>query len=254
MGIEKLNNENTVIIICKGHSASRVIARTIRESGVFIGKRMRTSYDLRPVKPLYEAARIFGQHVKFIKDVEWSFSKVQTMEIPKEFVEFLEIYLKELLELPETVVKGWKLPETNLIYPWIVRLLPNAKYIHWLRHPKYCMSRMHKVDKLKHLWNVACNMPKNIYVRSLISWKYHLDIVNAVEKPKNFLRLKFEDFVIKKESLEILSEFLEREIICNFALDKSKLDYSIAFPYDKDTECFLNIIKIYEDSNCNQVL
>ena len=28
--------------------------------------------------------------------------------------------------------RGWKIPETTLAYPWIIRMFPDIKYIHWI--------------------------------------------------------------------------------------------------------------------------
>ena len=52
-------------------------------------------------------------------DLTWDFSRVHEMDIPEQFVTLLERYLESVLDIQSEDLKGWKIPETTLIYPWI---------------------------------------------------------------------------------------------------------------------------------------
>ena len=43
---------------------------------------------------------------------------------------------------------GWKIPETTLVFPWILRMFPDIKYIHWVRNPRDAMLNRHMTDNL----------------------------------------------------------------------------------------------------------
>ena len=209
MSLEKLNNPNTVIIIGRGHSATRIIPEAMRDSGVYFGEPLNIASDLLPPDAAYRACRIFGQYVDQVSDYEWDFTRVINEEIPEEFVAQMEDYLKSILK-SDYELRGWKLPNCNLIYPWLVRLLPKATFIHWTRHPEGSTSVMMGIDRLEK-WNVPCKKfvlhDWNFKVRAA-SWKYHIDIVHQTPKPERFLELRFEDYVanqaVEKKKVEDL--------------------------------------------------
>ena len=72
-----------------------------------------------------------AKYVTFMGGLTWDFSKLHTMKIDPEFVRLVEEYLESVLE-SNSEHKGWKLPETVLIYPWIIRMFPDM-YIDILR-------------------------------------------------------------------------------------------------------------------------
>ena len=45
------------------------------------------------------------------------------MKIDPRFTKLIESYLSSVLQSP-ALRKGWKIPETTLIFPWIVRMFP----------------------------------------------------------------------------------------------------------------------------------
>ena len=113
-----------ITIIGRGHSGTRAISHTLSASGVHMGGTLNGAGDLIPAEDLYEACRVFAKHVKYLGDLKWDFSAVHSGPIDPEFKRLVESYLHSVLSHP-TEPKGWKLPETNLIFPWIVRLFPD---------------------------------------------------------------------------------------------------------------------------------
>ena len=69
------------------------------------------------------------------------------MDPDPEFVRLIESFLHTVLE-SKAENKGWKIPETTLCYPWIAKMFPDIKYIHWVRDPRDCVLAAHVTDDL----------------------------------------------------------------------------------------------------------
>ncbi len=201
-----------VIVIGRGHSGTRAVAQTLLASGVYMGNRLNASNDLVPPEPMYEASRLFGGHVVYRGGQEWDFSQLRDMEIEQPFTKLLDDYLRPV-HASNAAVKGWKLPETNLMYPWIVRLFPEAYFVHWVRDPRDAVIGEHITDDLSQ-WNVPCDKTQNVRLQRAISWKYQADIVEATPRPENFITVRFEDFVLdQQQTLGRLEAFLEMPLV-----------------------------------------
>ncbi len=188
---------NLITIIGRGHSGTRAMSHTLSESGVDMGSPLNKSGDLLPPEPLYEACRIIGPHVRYLGNNQWDFSALHTMPIPEEFIRLVEQYLT--VPLSSTAEwRGWKLPETTLIYPWIVRLFPNIRYIYWIRDPRDSILNAHLTDNLAD-FAIPCDKSDNIYVLRASSWLYQTAIFHATPKPKHLLTVRFEDFALRQE-------------------------------------------------------
>ncbi len=206
-----------ITVIGRGHSGTRAMSHTLYASGVYMGKTLNASGDLVPPEAMYDACRIFASYVDYKgadKDsddqgrLEWDFSKALEADIPTEFTGLIERYLGSVLRSNATH-KGWKIPETTLCYPWIVRLFPDAKYIFWIRDPRDSILSHHVTDDLGR-FNVRYPVTEDERKRRAISWKYQYDLVKATPKPKHWLEVRFEDFVLKQdETLARLEEFLD---------------------------------------------
>lgn len=171
-----------------------------------MGERLNVAGDLVPPESMYRACICFGGFVKYKGGFEWDFSGVFSKEPTKEFRRHLENYLETVLR-HKTERKGWKIPETSLIYPWVVRMFPEAKFIYWIRDPRDCILAGHGTDNLGN-YAVPCEPLKGLITRAA-SWKYQYDLFKAVPEPKNLIRIRFEDFVLKQEeTLQRLEKFL----------------------------------------------
>ena len=196
-----------VTIIGRGHSGTRMMSQTLYASGVYMGDRLNPSGDKVPPEAMYDACRVLAKYVKWQGGLSWDFSRLHSGEIDAEFKMLVEDYLADVLNHPSQH-KGWKLPETTLAFPWIVRMFPQINYIYWVRDPRDSIIGKHITDDLS---DFAIQYPKTDNERQTraISWKYQYDIVKATPKPKHFITVRFEDLVLKQEeTLKRLEDFL----------------------------------------------
>lgn len=193
-----------IIVIGRGHSGTRVIGQTLAESGVYMGKQ-NESYDTIPPDNIYLACRIFGDYVNYVGDNQWDFSKAVNTDVDEDFYRLVSEYTQGL--------QGWKLPETTLIFPWIVKMFPNAHYIYWVRDPRDSILKPYTRYSLRNFgvpydWHKVRGEHNEAYRRAL-SCKYYHDIICDTPRPKNFHVIRFEEFIEDQETeLKILSKFL----------------------------------------------
>jgi hypothetical protein len=186
-----------ITIIGRGHSGTRAISHTLQVSGVFMGEYLNESGDMLPPEDLYEACRVMAKYVTYKGGLERDFSKLHTMPIDPEFTRLVESYLAQVLRR-KIDYKGWKLPETTLIYPWIVRMFPDIRYIHWVRDPRDCILGAHLTDDLAD-FGVPYDKTDDVRLRRAISWKYQRELVKATPPPLHTCKVRFEDFVLRQE-------------------------------------------------------
>jgi hypothetical protein len=156
-------------IIGRGHSGTRAISHTLSASGVFMGSPLNVSGDLLPPEDIYEACRVLARHVQWRGDLEWDWSALHSMDIPDEFNCLISNYLVSVLE-SSAEHKGWKIPETTLVFPWIVRMYPEIKYIMWIRNPRDCILGPHITDDLND-FGIQYPTTEDERLRRAISWK-----------------------------------------------------------------------------------
>lgn len=196
-----------ITVIGRGHSGTRAISHTLSASGVFMGAPLNESGDLLPPQDMYEACRVLAPHVHWHGGLQWDFSRLHDLEIPDEFKERIHRYLVSVRE-SKAEHKGWKIPETTLVYPWIQRLFPEIKYIFWIRDPRDCIIGGHITDNLAE-WGIQYPPADDERMRRAISWKYQYDLVKATPRPANWIEVRFEDFVLRQdETLKRLEAFL----------------------------------------------
>ena len=63
-----------ITIIGRGHSGTRAISNTLKDSGVYMGEPLNASYDLIPPQDMYEAARVFS-FMSNIRKPWWDFQE-----------------------------------------------------------------------------------------------------------------------------------------------------------------------------------
>lgn len=196
-----------VTVIGRGHGGTRAISHTLSESGVYMGAGLNKSGDLIPPKDMYEACRVMSRHVTHLGGLKWDFSKLHTMPIDPEFTRLIESYLSSVLA-SDSDRKGWKIPETTLVYPWIARMFPDAYYIHWNRDPRDSILGAHMTDDLAD-FDVPYDHTDDLRLRRAISWKYQREIVKATPAPAHTIDIRFEDFVLDRDAtLARIEQFL----------------------------------------------
>jgi hypothetical protein len=196
-----------ITIIGRGHSGTRAISHTLAASGVYMGSPLNISGDLLPPQAMYDACRVLARHVDWQGDMNWNWDRLRSMPIPDEFRELIDRYLHTVGE-SAAPHRGWKIPETTLVYPWIQRLYPDMKYIFWIRNPRDCILGKHLTDDLRD-FGVPYPETSDERLRRAISWKYQYDLVKAMPQPAHWLEVRFEDFVLRQdETLARLEDFL----------------------------------------------
>lgn len=187
-----------ITVIGRGHSGTRAISHTLTASGVYMGDRLNASGDLLPPDKMYDACRVFGRRVKHLGGHRWDFTEVLNGGIDPAFESLVRDYLASVLE-SDAPARGWKIPETTLVYPWISRLYPETKFIFWIRDPRDAILNTHKTDDLRD-FGIDYLQTDDVQMRRAISWKYQYDIVKATPKPKHWIEIRFEDFVSDRDA------------------------------------------------------
>lgn len=196
-----------ITVIGRGHSGTRAMSHTLSESGVYMGAQLNKSGDLIPPEDMYEACRVMARHVKHLGGTHWDFSALHTCSIDPEFVRLVESFLSSVLA-SDAELKGWKLPETTLVLPWIVRMYPDIRYIYWERDPRDSITGYHITDDLSR-FGVPYDPTDDERLRRAISWTYQHEIIRATPPPKKRIDIRFEDFVLHQDrTLASLEDFL----------------------------------------------
>jgi hypothetical protein len=123
------------------------------------------------------------------------------------FTRLVESFLASVLS-SDAPRRGWKLPETTLVLPWIVRMFPEAHFIYWTRDPRDSILGAHLTDDLAD-FGVRYDHTDDVRLRRAISWRYQYEIMRATSAPAHRVSVRFEDFVLDQEqTLARLEEFL----------------------------------------------
>jgi len=198
---------NMITIIGRGHSGTRAISHTLSESGVFMGEPLNGSGDLLPPQAMYDACHVLAKYITWKGDLEWDWNLLHTMNIPAEFSDLIREYLASPMA-SDVAWRGWKIPETTLVFPWIVRMFPEIKYIFWIRDPRDCIAGRHLTDDLND-FGIPYPSTDDERLKRAISWKYQYDLVRATPKPAHWIEVRLEDFVLEQEeTLGRLESFL----------------------------------------------
>ena len=199
--------ETLITVIGRGHSGTRAVSHTLYASGVYMGSRLNPSGDKVPGQAMYDACRVMAQYVEWKGGLSWNFDPLFSMPIDREFERHIHTYLEDVMH-NSSAHKGWKIPETTLVYPWISRLFPEARFIHWIRDPRDCILGGHKTDDLRK-FGIDYPRTEDVHEMRAISWFYQYQLMKATPRPKHVTEIRFEDFVLKQEeTLERLEAFL----------------------------------------------
>lgn len=196
-----------ITVIGRGHSGTRAMSHTLSASGVFMGSPLNASGDLLPPQMMYDACRVLARDVRWQGALEWDWRALHSMDIPDEFTALIHNYLRSVM-CSASEHRGWKIPETTLVFPWIIRMFPAIKYIFWIRDPRDCILGRHLTDDLRD-FGVEYGLTEDIRLRRATSWIYQYKLVKATAKPAHWIEVRFEDFVLRQEeTLTRLEVFL----------------------------------------------
>ena len=196
-----------ITVIGRGHGGTRAMSHTLSASGVFMGEPLNKSGDLLPPEDMYEACRVMAKYVDYKGGLSWDFGRVLSMEPDPAFVKLIESYLTTVLH-STAENRGWKIPETTLVYPWIVKMFPDIRYIQWVRDPRDSILSGHLTDDL-HDFGIEYPRTGEIRHDRAVSWFYQREIIRATPTPKYCISVRFEDLVQKQdETLSRISAYL----------------------------------------------
>jgi Sulfotransferase family len=225
-----------ITVIGRGQSGTRAISQTLSASRVYMGAEINPVGDLIPPEDMYEACRVMARHVVHLGGNRWDFSKLHSAAIDPAFTRLIESYLASVLD-SHAPRKGWKIPETTLVFPWIVRMFPDIHYIYWIRDPRDCILGRHVTDDLAR-FGIAYEATDDIRLRRAISWSYQAKLVKATPKPDRWLTVRFEDFVLKQEwTLAKLRNYLGFPL-AKISVDATRIGQWRADPGPHDFEVF----------------
>ena len=199
-------------IIGRGHSGTRAISHTLSASGVWMGEPLNISGDLLPPQAMYEASRLIARHVRWPGGLEWDFSRLHTMHIPPEFEPLIQSYLQSVLTSPAEH-KGWKIPETTLTFPGSsgCSRMSGTSSGSVTRATASSASTSRTTSAIGVL---PVRPPRTPACRRAISWKYQYDLVSATPRPRNWIEVRFEDFVQRQdETLARLESYLGVKLV-----------------------------------------
>jgi hypothetical protein len=77
-------------------------------------------------------------------------------------------------------------------------MFPDAWYVFWVRNPRDCIIGNHLTDDLGD-FGISYPQTDDLRLRRAISWKYQYDLVKASPKPRRWIEVRFEDFVLNQE-------------------------------------------------------
>ena len=189
-------------VIGRGHSGTRAMSHTLSASGVYMGQPQNKAGDLLPPEDMYEACRVFAKYVEWKGGLKWDFGEVLGMDPDPAFTKLIESYLSDVLG-SDAEKKGWKIPETTLVWPWILKTFPEINGIYWVRNPRDCILRPHLTDDLGR-FGIEYPKTDDDRRRRAVSWKYQFDLIKASPRPKRWVSLRLEDFVLRQD--EVLAE------------------------------------------------
>jgi hypothetical protein len=200
-----------IIIVGRGHGGTRAMGKTLAESGVFLGKINGVYHDHIPPFQMYMAAGMFGLCIEQIDIDMWDFAGAD--DYGDRFALYEDLVCRYLREFNGHDCYAWKLPETVLGLPWLVRVFPDAYYIHWVRDGRDSILTEHQSDYLQN-WNVPCGAFDDRLMNAAQSWHYIESLVEFTPKPNHWISVRFEDFVLRQdETLERLGEYLGMELV-----------------------------------------
>ncbi|OUS41220.1 hypothetical protein A9R00_02035 [Oleispira antarctica] len=213
-----------IIITGRGGSGTRLLSQLVQSLDLFLGNDINETKDsIEWVAPIY--------------DLITNRVSLKNKTFKQHHIDRLQANAKNILlqRSFSSGLWGFKLPETMLCLPELLKAFPNAKIIHLVRHPiSISLRRSHMTSRINnpvgrtvlsdgyqllHL-DEGTIENRGEYFNNAVSWNYQLK--NALDffennlSSSNFLQLKYEDMVNDAE--EVLSS------MCDFlALPKQAL-------------------------------
>ena len=198
--------ESPVIMTGRGGSGTRMISEIARKLDIFLGNRLNFAGDsLEWVDLIYEYA------------IKKTIATTRGQQFSEDFSGMFLDKVQDILEAGEYDLEGawgWKLPETMLVVPEMMKLFPKAKLVHLVRHPvTSSLRRTHMTSRynnpigravLRGAYHDIRRNPKNIasdpeYFHNAVTWLYQVKRVHEFAMDNlsadNYHLVKFEDMM-----------------------------------------------------------
>lgn len=185
------------------------MAATFRTSGKFEMGATNPYQDYIPAQMMYEAVREVNKRVVQLDATEWDFSGVFEHELTEKFRCCIADYLAPLSGYNQI---AWKLPEATMAIPWLVRLFPDAYYIHWVRDGRDNILKWHGSQEFA-TFSIPAMKTDDVIHDGAVCWKYHMDLIEAIPKPERWLTVRYEDFVqSQRETVNQMASFVDESL------------------------------------------
>ena len=230
--------DSPIILIGRGGSGTRILSQLIQELGLFLGNELNKSEDSEEwVEPIYSLIN----NRNFISSDTFNESHIRMLR-----TNALTILNKT--NIVENFIWGFKLPETMLCLPELLKAFPNARVIHLTRHPvNLSLRRSHVTSRLndkigyyvlqeayKQLnkdFESVENTPE--FINNAISWQFQLHHVLKYAQTSlnggNYCEVKYEDVCKEpQKSYLYISDFLGLKLRKEFShhniIDQSRIN------------------------------
>ncbi|VTZ25413.1 Sulfotransferase family protein [Methylocella tundrae] len=215
-----------IILLGRGGSGTRLLSAFAASNGIFLGNMLNATADsVEWVQDIYELAiesTTVGVDAGSTRDAYW-----------RERLRGTAGRILSAAGLPSDVAWGWKLPETMLALPQVLRAFPRARVVHLVRHPvTSSLRRTHMTSRLSNPVGqvvlpaayVACGLnPKNIefdepYLHNAVTWTYQVgNVCRALSKTladERHLQLRYEEICANPVETHCeLGKFLGKNVV-----------------------------------------
>lgn len=213
--IPKILIDSPIIITGRGGSGTRLLSKLMQGIDIFLGNEINETEDsIEWVGPIY--------------DLVVNRRSLKNGSFNEKHINRLRENAKNILTIKEcnTGLWGFKLPETMLCIPELLKAFPNAKIIHLVRHPvSISMRRSHMTSRLNNPvgktvlhdaythfgFDVKGISNKEEYFNNAISWAYQLHLLTNFicdASPKqHVLHVKYEE--ITTNPTKVLNSILD---------------------------------------------
>lgn len=223
VGFDKfvIANATPVVLIGRGGGGTRLLSQMVSSFGIFMGNEISDSFDsVEWVETVYKLV-------------------IENLTAPFENGSARDFFWRNKVRATAAGILnkgeknpvdpwGWKLPETTLIVPQIIRYFPNAKFVHLVRHPvASCCRRTHMTSRMNTRMGAAsltaayAHIGRPIehlnvdsrHIHNAASWAHQVDMALdalGILEDNRALLIKYEDICSNLDKLKsLLQRFLD---------------------------------------------
>lgn len=194
-----------IVVINTAHSGSRLLARVLMDAGVYMGSNLNESLDCLEMLPLVKHAILAS------RTGVPSGSELDDLLTRRLALRHFEEHFRQIGDATRW---GWKLCETLLIVPLILRYFPKAVFIHLIRDgrdvalspfvaPKSAFWRkVYFGSSDVESWNGYPMTQRAYRAHGMLfnahRWRYHVDVARGFSQTlrERYIEVRYEDLVV----------------------------------------------------------